>query len=161
MFTVGVLTVSDKGSRGERYDESGRVVAELVAPIGGEVTEYAVVPDELEAIAGKLRHWADDLHLDVILTTGGTGFAPRDITPEATLSVVERQAPGLTEAMRATGGQQNARAMLSRAAAGIRGRTIMVNLPGSPRGVRESLTVLLPALPHAVEILTGRPTDHA
>ena len=161
MFTVGVLTVSDKGSRGERLDESGRVVAELVAAVGGQVTEYALIPDDRETIAGKLRQWADETRLAVVLTTGGTGFAPRDITPEATLSVLERQAPGLSEAMRAAGGQRNPRAMLSRAIAGIRGQTIIVNLPGSPRGVRESLAVLLPVLPHAVEILTGKPTDHA
>lgn len=161
MFKVGVLTVSDKGSRGERDDESGKVVSELAATVGGQVGAYAVVPDEIAAIAATLRDWCDNRQFEVIITTGGTGFAPRDVTPEATLSVIERHAPGIAEAMRAAGAQHNPRAMLSRACAGIRGNSLIINLPGSPRGVRESLAAVLPVLPHAVEILSGKPSDHA
>jgi len=157
---VGILTVSDRSARGERVDESGPVVQNIVTQeLGAQVARYAIVPDEREAIASVLMQWSDELDLDLILTTGGTGFAQRDVTPEATLQVVERRAPGLEEAMRAESLKKTVHAMLSRAVAGIRGQTIIVNLPGSPKAVRENLAVILPALPHAVRLLRGDATD--
>ncbi|HUT54990.1 MAG TPA: MogA/MoaB family molybdenum cofactor biosynthesis protein [bacterium] len=153
---AGILTLSDKGSRGEREDLSGAAIRELLASIGAVVERYDVIPDELELIKQALAAWCDLHHLDLIVTTGGTGFAPRDVTPEATRAVIEREAPGLAEAMRAAGLKKTPRAMLSRAVAGIRGRTLIINLPGSVKGVRESLTAILPALPHAIEILAGK-----
>lgn len=156
---VGVLTVSDRSAAGEREDLGGPAVAEAVTAGMSEalVAAHAVVPDDRPVIAATLRHWADDLHLDLILTTGGTGFAPRDVTPEATLDVVERLAPGLAEAMRAASLRITPHAMLSRIAAGIRGRTLIVNLPGSPKGAVENLAVILPVLPHAIELLREAP----
>jgi molybdenum cofactor synthesis domain-containing protein len=158
-MNVGVLTLSDKGARGEREDTSGAAIGELLAPLGAAVRRYQVVPDDLETIAATLRSWADAGDLDLIVTTGGTGLAPRDVTPEATLRVLDRLAPGLAELMRAEGLRHTPMAALSRAVAGIRGLTLIVNLPGSERGVRENLSVLLPLLPHAVETLRGR-TEH-
>ncbi len=156
-FRVAVLTASDKGSRGEREDVSGRTVRDIVeGELGWPVVDYAVLPDEREGIAAKLRAWADEKRADLVLTTGGTGFSPRDITPEATLDVAERLVPGLPEAMRAAGLAKTPRAMLSRGVAVIRGQTLIVNLPGSPRSVRENLAALRPALGHGLEILTGR-----
>jgi molybdopterin adenylyltransferase len=155
MIRAGILTASDKGSKGERVDESGKVIEELLQKIGANVVSYTVVPDERAVIAAKLKEMADELGLDLILTTGGTGFSPRDITPEATLDVIERQIPGIPEAMRHKSLEVTNRAMLSRAVAGIRKKTIIINLPGSPKGVRECLEVLLPVLPHAIEILKG------
>lgn len=154
-ISVGVLTASDKGARGERRDESGPLIREMVGRIGGEVKRYEILPDEKAALAAKLQSWADEDRLDLIFTTGGTGFSPRDFTPEATLAVCDRLAPGIAEAMRAEGLKQTPRAMLSRAVAGIRGRTLIINLPGSVKAVRESLEAILPALPHAVEVLAG------
>jgi molybdopterin adenylyltransferase len=159
-FRVGILTVSDKGYRGERRDSSGPAIAEMMAMIGGRAEHYEVVPDEPETIAERLRTWADEEGLDVVLTTGGTGLTPRDVTPEATLSVLDRQVPGVAEAMRQGGLQQTPLAMLSRAVAGIRRRTLIINLPGSERAVRENLSFILPALAHAVESLQGRTGDH-
>lgn len=156
MIRVGVLTASDKGHKGERTDESGRVIMDLVKKIEGEVMEYVVVPDERKDISAHLTRMADQLQLDLILTTGGTGFSPRDITPEATLDVIERQVPGIPEAMRARSLEITSRAMLSRAVAGIRGQTLIINLPGSPKGVAECLEVVLPVLPHAIQILKGQ-----
>ena len=130
---VGVLTVSDKGSRGERRDTSGPAIAEMMATIGGRMERYEVVPDEAHAIAERLRAWADDEALDVVITTGGTGLTPRDVTPEATLSVLDRQAPGIAEAMRQGGMQKTPLAMLSRALGGVRGRTLIITPPGPPR----------------------------
>lgn len=155
---AGVLTVSDRGSRGEREDRSGPLIGEIIAErLQAEVLRYQVVPDEEDVIAATLVTWADDDDLDLILTTGGTGFAPRDVTPEAMEKVIQRRAPGLVEAIRAESRSITPHAMLSRAAAGIRGSTLIVNLPGSPKAVQESLEVILPALPHGVEILRDVP----
>lgn len=155
MFSVGIITASDKGSRGERQDLSGPLIAEMVSSVGGEVQATAVVADEMELLAAKMRQYADEMGLDLILTTGGTGFSPRDVTPEATMAVVQRLAPGIPEAMRLESLKVTPKAMLSRATAGIRGRTLIVNLPGSPKAVRECLQVILPALPHGIEIMRG------
>jgi len=156
MFTVGILTISDKGAAGERQDKSGEVIHEILSGIDVGIVNYAIVPDEKEAIVEKLVRWADEDKLDVLFTTGGTGLTPRDVTPEATLSVVDRIVPGFAEAMRAKSLKKTPMAMLSRAVVGTRGKCLIINLPGSPRAVRECLEVILPALPHAVETLKGQ-----
>lgn len=156
MIKIGVLTASDKGSKGERTDESGKIIMDMVKAIEGDVTIYRVVPDERNIISSTLKEMADELGVDLILTTGGTGFSPRDITPEATMDVIDRHVPGIPEAMRQKSLQITPRAMLSRATAGIRNKTLIVNLPGSPKAVKESLEVILPVLPHAIQILTGQ-----
>lgn len=156
MIKAGIITASDKGSAGQREDESGKVIAELLKNINAEVADYVIVPDERNIISENLRRMSDQLGIDLILTTGGTGFSPRDITPEATLDVIDRQVPGIAEAMRSSTMSITPRAMLSRAVAGIRNKTLIINLPGSPKAVRENLAVVLPVLPHAIEILTGR-----
>jgi molybdopterin adenylyltransferase len=162
MITVGILTASTKGAIGQREDTSGDIIAELVTtpPLRATVNVRQIVPDERAAIESVLRHWSDDLHLNLILTTGGTGLSPTDITPEATLAIVERLVPGLVEAMRMESLRTTPMAMLSRAVSGCRNSTLIVNLPGSPKGVRECLNVILPVLPHAIDILTARVTEH-
>ncbi len=159
-FRAGVLTVSDLAARGLRPDESGQAIRELLASVDIVVERYEVVPDEQALIQERLRRWADEEGLDLVATTGGTGFGPRDVTPEATRAVIEREAPGLIVAMITEGLKRTPLAMLSRAVAGVRGRTLIVNLPGSPRGVRENLQVLLPVLPHLLELLRGEPSPH-
>lgn len=156
MLAAGILTVSDKGAAGERQDKSGAAIHEILPTIGVRIVNYDVIPDERELIAEKLAKWADEDHLDMVFTTGGTGLTPRDVTPEATLSVVDRIVPGFAEAMRAESLKKTPMAMLSRAVVGTRGRCLIVNLPGSPKAVRECLEVILPALPHAVETLKGQ-----
>lgn len=156
MIKAGIITASDKGYAGQREDESGKVIAELLKNIDAEIADYVIVPDERHIISMNLKRMSDLLELDLILTTGGTGFSPRDITPEATLDVIDRQVPGIAEAMRASTLAITPRAMLSRAVAGIRNRTLIINLPGSPKAVRENLEVILSVLPHAIEILKGQ-----
>ncbi len=157
---VAVLTVSDRISRGEREDTTGTVIKEISCSLG-QVIEYAIVPDEREAISDSLKRICDQLGADLILTSGGTGLGIRDITPEATLDVMDRQVPGLAEAMRQEGLKATPRAALSRGIAGIRNRTLIVNLPGSPKGARENLQAILAAIPHALEVLRGIALDCA
>ena len=157
VLRFGILTVSDRSARGERPDLSGPALAALVTAQGWKVERTAILPDELPELRDTLSAWADEGGLDVILTTGGTGFAPRDVTPEATRQVIEREAPGLAEAMRFESLKSMPHAMLSRALAGLRGRVLIVNLPGSPKGAVENLQVILPVLPHAVELLQDDP----
>jgi molybdenum cofactor synthesis domain-containing protein len=161
MFQLGILTVSDKGSRGEREDKSGEVIRQILSALDAKIANYDIVPDEKEIIARKLIQWADDAKLDLIVTTGGTGLSPRDVTPEATLSVIDRIVPGFAEAMRAESLKKTPMAMLSRAVVGTRGKCLIINLPGSPRAVRECLEVILPVLPHALETLKGQATECA
>lgn len=153
----GILTSSDRSSRGERPDLSGPVLGNLVISQGWIVARTTIVPDELDAIRETLSTWADSGEVDIILTTGGTGFAPRDVTPEATRLVIDRQAPGLAEAMRLESRKVTPHAVLSRAVAGIRGRVLIINLPGSPKAAVENLQVLVPILAHAVELLKEDP----
>lgn len=152
-LTAAVLTVSDKGSRGQREDLSGPAIKEVFATIGGQVVDYEIIPDEQAQIEEKLKLWADRHQPDFIFTTGGTGFSLRDVTPEATKAVIEREAPGFAEVMRAKSLEKTPHAMLSRACSGLRGKTIIINLPGSPKAVKENLQVILPALKHGSEIL--------
>jgi molybdopterin adenylyltransferase len=155
----GVLTVSDRSARGERADASGPALAELIAAQGWSVKRTAILPDEMQALQDTLSGWADGGELDVILTTGGTGFARRDVTPEATRAVIDREAPGLAEAMRAASAVKSKHAMLSRAIAGLRGRVLIINLPGSPKGAVENLQTVMPALEHAVQLLRDDPAS--
>jgi molybdenum cofactor synthesis domain-containing protein len=157
---VGILTVSDKGARGEREDRSGPAIREMMEAAGAEVVRARIVPDEQDEIRAALIEWSDE-GLDLVLTTGGTGFSPRDWTPEATKAVIERETPGIAEAMRRAGAERTPTAILSRAAAGIRKSTLIVNLPGSEKAVRESLGAVLPALPHGIEVLKGAASECA
>lgn len=159
-ISVGILTLSDKASAGQRDDRGGPAIREVVEAAGARVVEYSVIPDEQAEIAAALTKMADELDLDVVFTTGGTGLAPRDVTPQATLEVIDYQVPGLTEAMRAASLSKTPAAMLSRAVAGVRGRTLIVNLPGNPNGVRECLEVIMPAIPHAVSTLRAEVGEH-
>jgi molybdopterin adenylyltransferase len=159
MFRVGILTVSDKGAAGDRQDTAGPALQELLDPQCFEVSHYQIVPDEYGQIVAALVSWSDKEKLNLILTAGGTGPAPRDLTPESTLAVAERLVPGIPEAMRAAGLAKTPHAMLSRGVAVIRGTTLIINLPGSLRGATESLEAILPALPHALEKLRGSPAD--
>lgn len=156
---VGVLTVSDRSYRGERADTSGPALVDTLNKIGWLVLITKIVPDEMKEIQDVLIDWSERGDIDLVLTTGGTGFAPRDITPEATLAVLQRLAPGMAEAMRSSSLKVTPHAMLSRGAAGIRNRTIIVNLPGSPKAAVENLKVILPVIPHAVELLLENPSS--
>ena len=153
----GILTLSDRSARGERADSSGPALARLIEAEGWSITKQSLLPDDEPSIREILIDWADSSELDVILTTGGTGFSPRDVTPEATRAVIERDAPGLAEAMRAASLKITPHAMLSRIVAGIRRKTLIINLPGSPKGALENLQVVLPVLPHAVQLLNEDP----
>lgn len=160
MFSIGIITASDKGHKGEREDKSGKIIATMLTGLG-QVKHYIVLPDDQEIISKQLIHMADDLKLDLILTTGGTGLSRRDVTPEATLAVIDRLVPGIPEAMRAKSAQITVRSMLSRAIAGMRGTTLIINLPGSPKGVQECLEVVLPALEHGISIMKGEAAECA
>ncbi|MFA5317696.1 MAG: molybdopterin adenylyltransferase [Dehalococcoidales bacterium] len=160
MLRIGILTISDKGARGEREDLSGQAIKDILVQIGS-VVQYEIIPDEKHIISQKLAEWADSAAMDIILTTGGTGLAERDVTPEATTAILEKEVPGIAEAMRNGTLHHTPMAMLSRAVAGIRAKCLIINLPGSPRAVRECLEVIKPALYHAVETITGQVTEHA
>ncbi len=159
MITVAVLTLSDKGSKGEREDLSGPLVQDILRSIDAEVRHYEILPDEKELIKERLIKYSREV--DLILTTGGTGLSPRDVTPDATLEVIDRQVPGIAEAIRAEGLKKTGRAMLSRAVAGVRGSSLIINLPGSPKAVKENLSVILNILPHAIEKIKGDPSECA
>jgi molybdenum cofactor synthesis domain-containing protein len=157
MIKVGILTISDLGSAGKRADTAGKCLIERIQEKGWSVERYEIVPDEKPIIAARLKEWSDQIGLNLILTTGGTGFAARDVTPEATIEVLDKPAPGISEAIRAAGLLKTPMAMLSRAVAGIRKSTLIINLPGSERGAIESLDAVLEALPHALDVIGGKP----
>jgi len=159
MITVGILTVSDRCSRGEQEDKSGEVIRKVMSRFEGRVVEYAIVPDEKENITRKLIEWSDDGGIDIIITTGGTGLAVRDVTPEATLEVIGKTVPGFSETMRAKNIKRTPHAMLSREVCGVRDKTLIVNLPGSQNAVKECLLAILPALPHAIEVIKGEANE--
>lgn len=160
-YTAGIITVSDKGSWGERADTSSAEIRKVLENVSVSVVCYDIVPDERGMIAEKIIQYADDRKLDLILTTGGTGVSPRDVTPEATLDVIDREIPGIGEYMRAKSAEITPHAIISRAVAGVRKSSLIINLPGSPRGARENLSFVLPALKHAVEKIKGDPSECA
>jgi molybdopterin adenylyltransferase len=160
MFTLGILTVSTSGFHGQREDTSGKAIGEILAPPEYETRRYEIVADDKAVIEARFREWSDREGLDLIVSTGGTGFASTDVTPEACLAVCDRLAPGLSEAMRARTMEKTPMAMLSRSVAGIRGRTLIVTLPGSPKAVRECLEVIAPVLPHALQLLKEQARGH-
>lgn len=160
-FRYAVLTVSDKGAAGQREDLSGPAIQELLRPMGAELEEYRLVPDELPEIQKAIMEWADQKQVDLILTTGGTGVHPRDVTPEATKPLLDKEIPGMAEAMRSASMAKTPHAMLSRGLAGVRKKTLVVNLPGSPKAVRENLSIILPAIEHALEKIQGDPRECA
>ncbi len=160
MINLGILTISDKGWRGERADKSGQVVKESLSRLNPSLLKYEVVPDEAGVIAAKLTEWADEGSLDIILTIGGTGLAERDVTPQTTLSILDKTVPGLAEAMRTQTAAVTPLAILSRAVAGVRKKCLIINLPGSPQAVIECLEVILPVIPHALEIIRGEVNEH-
>lgn len=155
MLTVGIITVSDKGSVGLREDISGEVIRNIMTEAGYQVMEKIIIPDEVDDIKKTMIDWSDNQSYNLILSTGGTGFSPRDFTPEATKQVIDREVPGIPEAMRAFSMTVTPKAMLSRSAAGIRKSTLIINLPGSPKAVKENLNCILPALKHGIEIMIG------
>jgi len=156
---AAIITLSDRGAAGMREDESGKVIREMITGIGASVVHYEILPDEKPLIVGSLTKLAASGNIDIIFTTGGTGVTPRDVTPEATLAVIDRELPGMAEAMRAESLKKTPHAMISRAVAGIRNQTLIVNLPGSPKAVRENLAVILPALTHTIEKIKGDPSE--
>jgi molybdenum cofactor synthesis domain-containing protein len=161
MFSAGIITVSDKGSQGKREDKSGPVIAELLAGAAVSIKRTMIIPDEIDQISQAIVQFADVEKLDLILTTGGTGVSPRDLTPDATLKVLDKEIPGMAEAMRASSMKVTPHAMISRAVAGIRGRSLIINLPGSPKGAKENLSVVMPALTHTMEKIQGDERDCA
>ena len=160
MYKAGILTISDKGSQGRRADASGEFIKKAMHEIDTAVSRYEIVADEKSLISKTLALWADSGEIDLIITTGGTGISPRDVTPEATQSILEKELPGIVELMRSSGYKKTPTAILSRAVAGVRGKCLIVNLPGNPRAVEEYLDLLLPVVPHALETLQGRFGDH-
>ncbi|MBI4339960.1 MAG: MogA/MoaB family molybdenum cofactor biosynthesis protein [Chloroflexi bacterium] len=160
MPNLGILTSSDMGARGQRQDVSGQRIRELLVPAGFQVTRYEVVPDERPVLEDRLRRWCDEDRLDLIVTTGGTGLTQRDVTPEATRAVIEREVPGMAEAMRIQTLKNTPLSMVSRSVVGVRGHTLIINLPGSPKAVQECLEVVLPAIPHALDMLKEDPPGH-
>ncbi len=161
ILRFAVLTVSDRSSRGERADSSGPALVGKIQANGWQVVQQQIVPDDMDALRSTLSSWADGGGIDIILTTGGTGFAPRDVTPEATRAIIDREAPGLAEAMRMASAAKSKHAMLSRAIAGLRGRVLIINLPGSPKAALENLETVMPALEHAVQLLREDPEAEA
>jgi len=160
MLNLGIITISDKAWQGQRPDKSGQAIRDSFSAVDSQVVKYEVIPDELDIIASKLAQWADEGGVDIIITTGGTGLGQRDVTPEATLSVVDKVVPGFGEMMRARTFSATPLSLLSRAVAGVRKKCLIINLPGSPKAAGECLEVILPAIPHAVEIIKGEVTEH-